>query len=184
MVLEDDSMGLIVGITGKMGAGKTTAAQIMVGKYNFSLLSFATPLKEAACHIFGLKSEDFSTGKEKVDPYWGITRRKMLQVLGTECMRGNFGEDFWVRRAALAVEKLRKHINVVFDDVRFPDEAAWIMSQGGIILRIRTNRVEYTDGLNHASETQVIPAHHTYDNDGSRWELSDFITNFCAGLNK
>lgn len=169
---------LIIGIAGAMGAGKTTAADDLVRQFFIAKLSFAAPLKEAACSLFGLKPSDFSEGKSVVDSYWGITRREMLQKLGTECMRHNFGQDFWVRRAQMAVSKLRLHMPVVFDDVRFPDEADWIRSSGGVLLRILRPQDGVVEGSTHASETQTFPVDATYTNSESKHKLYAFLTSF------
>jgi len=169
---------IIIGIAGAMGAGKTTAADELVRQFFVCKLSFATPLKEAACSLFGLKPEDFSQGKSAVDPYWGITRREMLQKLGTECMRQNFGQDFWVRRAKLAVGKVREHMTVVFDDVRFPDEANWIRNNNGVLLRVTRPQEEDVPGSSHASETQEFEVDATYDNSGTKQRMGIYLAEF------
>lgn len=178
----DVAKRIIIGIAGAMGAGKTTAADELVRQFFVCKLSFATPLKEAACSLFGLKPEDFSQGKSVVDPYWGITRREMLQKLGTECMRENFGGDFWVRRAKLAVGKVREHMTVVFDDVRFPDEADWIRSNDGVLLRITRPMGEDVPGSSHASETQTFEVDATYDNNGTKSKLASYMSSLFSDI--
>jgi hypothetical protein len=163
----------LIGFTGKMEAGKTTAADYLVNGHRFIKSSFAAPLKQAASIIFNLGEEEFITGKEVIDPFWGITRREMLQKLGTDAIRTVFGYDFWTRRQSSFLLENRNS-NIVFDDVRFKEEADWITSHGGVVIRVirLIDTPKYSSGeLTHSSETQDIPYSITLVNSGL---LEDF----------
>jgi len=126
----------VIGLTGLAGAGKSTLAQILVEDHGFTRLSFAGPLKKMLrtldpiigeqygetvrlSEVFEVHSED----QLKRIPVWGDEYRRLMQVLGTECIRAEM-DDFWTVLASNQVEDLDK--DYVFDDVRFPNEAALV----------------------------------------------------------
>ena len=45
--------------------------------------------------------------KEWKSPMWEITGREAFQKLGTEAIRGTFGDDFWVKRWACDYIKVK-----------------------------------------------------------------------------
>lgn len=122
-------MTTVVGITGFAGAGKSTAANYLVERHGFTRLSFAAPLKKMLRTLDPILSSDFDgeyyrlsevddnhdeVELKKLFPEY----RRLLQVLGTDCIRA-VDPEFWVR-AAVAQINTGKY---VFDDVRFPNEA-------------------------------------------------------------
>jgi len=126
----------VIGLTGLAGAGKSTLAQIFVEDHGFTRLSFAGPLKKMLrtldpiigeqygetvrlSEVFEVHSED----QLKRIPVWGDEYRRLMQVLGTECIRAEM-DDFWTVLASNQVEVLDG--KYVFDDVRFPNEAALV----------------------------------------------------------
>jgi len=86
----------------------------------------------------------------------------MLQMIGTEGGRELFRNDMWVRRAEAEWLKLQADVaevakrgtpvtqGMVITDVRFPNEAHWILSEGGIVLNI--DRPGVGPQSDHASE--------------------------------
>jgi hypothetical protein len=133
----------LIGLTGTAGSGKDTVAEMITARYPARRLAFADPLKRAAREIFGITDEQITDRllKERIDPYWGLSPRQILQRLGTECIREQFGRDTWLKRAALELDLIlnSRVIGpglVVFSDVRFPEEAQWIVEQGGQVVEI------------------------------------------------
>jgi Domain of unknown function (DUF4406) len=110
---------LIVGLTGYAGSGKDTAAEGLVAM-GWARVAFADPLKEIARAV--------GWDGRKDDP-----GRRLLQVLGVE-VRRKVAEDAWVQAAARAIDA--GDGDVVITDVRFANEAAWVRSRGGIVVRI------------------------------------------------
>ncbi len=82
--------------------------------------------------------------KETKVPYWDLSPRRIIQLLGTESVRDVFGLDTWVKRAQLSVEMLLECEKLeplasdalIFTDTRFDNEAQWIKRSGGIIIEI------------------------------------------------
>lgn len=133
---------MIIGLTGYAASGKSTVANYLVEKHGFERVSFAGPLKKMLRTLnpilsvtdneggdeYGLTraGEIFELGwtenAVKEDPEMGPEYRRLLQVLGTDCIRA-VDPEFWVNAAMTPLVPGAKY---VFDDVRFPNEAAVI----------------------------------------------------------
>lgn len=161
----------IIGLTGLARSGKSTLAEHLCLKHNYVELAFADPLKIAAQYIFGLTTDQADErAKNKVVEYWGMTPRQMYQKLGTEVIREQFGPDVWVKRLALSLGNLSRdypQLNAVISDVRFPEEAAFVKSRGGVLVRIVRHGAGLTGAEGaHASEAGVFEADYVIPNDG------------------
>lgn len=152
---------LIIGFTGKAGAGKSTAARILKEHAGFEVVPFAAPLK-AMCRAFGLSAMEMTVHKEiPLACLNGKSARQFMQLLGTEFGRKLIGPDMWVEawRAGL-LEVLADQcgeLRVVVDDVRFENEAAAIRAEGGFIVCIERVGAGSATGGDHASELGVVP---------------------------
>jgi len=126
----------IIAFTGLPRSGKDTAARELAWS-GYTQRAFATPLKEAAAALLG-RSVDEMEGRrgfdrEAVLPGWGFSTRWFLQRLGTECMRQQICDDFWIRRME---EELTGLESVVITDCRFQNEIDMVHAYGGKIVRI------------------------------------------------
>lgn len=169
----------LIGIAGKAESGKDTFAEYLKAHYlkmiyepdrnrieskltsSILIKHFADPLKEAAIAAFGfIKDEVYTTeGKKTINEFWKNTPRYFLQKLGTECFREIFGDNFWLRRAELEIEKDFLDYSPpfgiihIFADIRFENECDWVRDKGGLLIHIdRGNREGGTLVDNHASE--------------------------------
>jgi hypothetical protein len=143
---------LIIGLSGKRGVGKSTAADFLIDTHNFKRVSFADKLKETARTFFPFTSVDFSpSGKEKKYKNYDWTPREFLIHLGQFARFHD--EDYWVKASGLAAATGK----IVIDDVRFPNEVEYLKSVGAKIIRI--NRFEklnpYGKNLDDPSETSL-----------------------------
>lgn len=177
------STGLRIGLTGKAGAGKGVVADYLVEHHGFTKVSFAGPLKKMLRTLnpiigsqltfgdFGAEptrlSHLFDVGMTELElkqsPFFGAEYRRLLQVLGTDCIRA-LDEPFWVRAA---MQQITAKGNYVFDDVRFPNEALAVQAQGTLWCIMRD---EHDGGAgNHASEQWVGQMNENYHlpNDGT-----------------
>ena len=168
---------MIIGIAGKKRAGKTTAADALEA-LDFERLSFATTLKLMARILMrdcGMTEEQISTAmilKETAMPILGVSYRHLCQTLGTEWGRDLIHPDIWV---IAAKHKMAPWQDVVFDDVRFENEAHMIRKAGGLMIHIRREKADQFD--NHQSEqgVSVIKGDIVLRNDGSIDQLIDKI---------
>ena len=139
----------IIGLTGSAGVGKDTVATLLAGLY--TPYAFARPLKEA---LAVLRIYEPSSRKAKELPLHGkpFSYRKAAQTLGTEWAR-NLDPDFWLNLAAQNTHHLKQ---VVFTDVRFENEAAWVRKRGGVIWHISGRATTVAgEAAKHASEVAV-----------------------------
>jgi len=156
---------LIIGLSGKAGSGKDTVAQYWVdkefGHNRIKTMSFADPLKAGAMAMFGLSLAQVHNPnrKEIVDDFWGMTPRYILQKLGTEVMRDQFGQNIWIKAVRRKIELTPCSFSiVVITDVRFKNEAEAIKEWGGFLVRVeRRSAIPPLGSANpdHPSETDL-----------------------------
>lgn len=144
----------IIGFCGAATAGKTTAANAIVAALGYRKLSFAAPLR-AMLRALGLTDEQMAAGKNVPVPWLGgKTPRELMQTLGTEWGRKQVSERIWLDATRRIIEELPESVSgVVFDDVRFDNEAAMLRDMGGIIVRI--DRPSVTVKMAHESEAGI-----------------------------
>jgi len=139
---------VIIGFCGPIGAGKTTAAMHLVERWGFTRVRFADPLKQML-RTLGLSATEVD-GNLKDKPsglLGGKTPRWAMQSLGTEWGRDLIGPDLWVNAWRVAT---RQHLNVVADDVRFPNEVEAIKRIQGKVIRVE--RPGHEASTDHVSE--------------------------------
>lgn len=102
----------LIGITSTKRSGKDTIADYLINNHHFQRYSFADPIKRGIMEMFGFTEEQMwgtAEDKETIDPRWGISPRRMLQLVGTELFQfeiqkhlkeGEFpiGREVWVNR--------------------------------------------------------------------------------------
>lgn len=162
---------LLIGITGKAGAGKDSVGIVLRSQYEFTILSFAQPIKDAISVMLGTDPELWNdrVWKETPIPYAGNhTPRYLAQTLGTEWGRDCVARNLWVD---LTMRRVKTNYCmgtelIAITDVRFENEADVIRSRG-IIIHIHRGVTEYIDNITHASEAGIIPMpgdYHIYNN--------------------
>lgn len=181
---------MIVGITGRAGAGKDTVAAFLREDHKVATLSFAGPLKSMLCDLLKVPYDQWEDRewKEAVIPELGLTPREMAQTLGTEWGRNCCGQNFWVKIAMLKAQKILETLHetggydwhLAFTDVRFQNEADAIYATGGHLIHVVRPGDEDKTGFEHASEAGVAVGHRdvVVHNDGSLFELKKK----CHGL--
>ena len=155
----------MIGFLAKKHNGKDTAADYLVNKKGYVKRSFAEPLKKASKELFGFSDEQLYTDKkEEIDELWGVSPRKVFQVLGTDVVRDLFpsmllphiGNNFWVKSAEIWYKNnFETHKgNVVWSDVRFQNEVNFILKNGGIVVKIERDFKENNQDK-HSSEMSI-----------------------------
>lgn len=147
----------LLGFTGKMGSGKSTAIQCLreIQHEPVQVVKFAGTLYEIQELIY-----------KKIEPVYKrpenfIKDRKLLQLIGTEWGRNSVSETIWLDLWKREVEYMSENYPgtiLVSDDVRFDNEADLIRSMGGSVIQIVSDkqRTDTKAGIaGHASETGV-----------------------------
>lgn len=164
---------MLIGLHGLPRSGKNTVAAVLTDNLKYHQRAFAGPLKEAAAILLDRtvgQCEGYAGfDREAVMPEWGFSMRWFLQKLGTECMRHQIADDFWIRRMRTQIEGLRKngYNGIAITDVRFPNEANFIRLMGGMMVEITRPGLVASS---HASD-QHLPCDLVIVNNGTLHDL-------------
>jgi hypothetical protein len=125
--------------------GKSTLAHALAG-HGFQVVRFSGPLKAmlmALLHELEVDDDkrwrmiEGDLKREPCDILKGRSPRHTMQTLGTEWGREQMHPDFWLHCAEVKLAHARERgLNVVFDDMRFPNEARWVREHGGLLVRV------------------------------------------------
>jgi hypothetical protein len=141
------SENMIVGVTGLIGSGKSTVANILATNYGFRKMAFADALKDCVSVIFSwdrilLEGETHESRewREQVDDWWAnqlnipnLTPRWVLQQWGTDVARKGFHNDIWIASLNRRLQGIKD--DIVITDCRFANELTAIKNAGGITVR-------------------------------------------------
>ena len=160
---------MIIGISGKAGSGKDTAAKMLEVLYanpdisyedftnkrykNFAdiqIVHFADTLKETAQVLFRISEWETNTqeGKKTTIDWIGKTVRELLQGIG-QGLRDTIDPNLWVK---ILFANTEGWSNYIIADVRYPNEVYAIKKRNGVLIRI--DRKGAGAG-NHSSETAL-----------------------------
>ena len=167
---------MIIGITGLIGSGKGTVADILVDEHNYIKLSFADKLKDGVASVFGWDramlegdSVESREWRETVDEFWTnetgreITPRLVLQEFGTDCMRNGFYHGIWV---SLVKQEIINNPNnkYIVPDVRFANEIQIIKDLNGEVWNVRRGELPswwgYAIQDNEHSDSSLMKDYH------------------------
>lgn len=139
--------GLLIGVAGRMYAGKTTCSSYLLASGAWSRIRFAGPLKAIAGAIFkqlGHSDEEIHAMvdgclKQRWIATIGMTPRMVMQYIGSEYRTLIHQESLWCDIAMARSRYLRNSgRNVVIDDVRFKDpEMLQIRKASGLLWCVR-----------------------------------------------
>jgi hypothetical protein len=176
---------MIIGLSGYAQVGKDTVASYLVDRYGFTRVAFADPIRDAIYRLnpkitfADMPNVPLATLVDKFG--WDTVKvesedvRQLLQRMGTEVGREMFGDDVWVEQA---MKKASEHKNVVFTDVRYPNEMNAIASKPGMVWRIHKDNVSAVN--RHASESALDDHEFQYVifNNGTKEDLYESVDYF------
>lgn len=142
-----ENKGLLIGVAGRMYAGKTTCSSYLLATGAWSRIRFAGPLKAIAGAIFKQLGHSDAEIHAMVDgclkQRWiatvGMTPRLLMQNIGSEYRSLINQKSLWCDIAMTRSRHLRNNgHNVVIDDVRFKDpEMIQIRKSLGLLWCVR-----------------------------------------------
>ena len=153
---------LIIGAHGFKQSGKDTFADLLVREYGYRRIAFADRVKDAIHVIFGVPREHlYGSNEDKQRPSgvrWDdlhdivrekkddpnvLSVRELLQVFATEICRSKI-PSIWYRYLPLPEGE-----RLVISDLRFENEANFLLERGAQLVKIQRPSVE---GTHHESE--------------------------------
>ncbi|MFB2563638.1 hypothetical protein [Rhizobium sp. IMFF44] len=162
------------------GSGKSEVAKALTAN-GYEPVKFAGPLKGMAAGLLssmGFGRHDIGRMiegdlKEAVIPgFKTVTPRQIMQTLGTDWGREAIDQDLWTKVASVKIEKLRASgLNVVVDDLRFPNEYDLISSLGGTLVKVVRPDPTREAGGAYEGKLKDHTFHHTLHNTGTLREL-------------
>ena len=166
---------MVIGISGKKGVGKTTAATYMKNHYGFYVRSFATPLRRISQDIFDISDKDFEVGSKEL-PYkhYDWTPRDFVLNLG-KFIRYHDNE-YLINELAKTLESSSQHY--VVDDVRLLAEVEMLLQFKAKIIRI--NRYESLNPYKPGTDTTETEL----DNYSFDWVIEDCYNVSLTDLRK
>lgn len=175
---------MILGISGRIGSGKTTfsnelKSQLETKGYKVEERNFADKLKKICYELtgyYGYTQEE----KNIFLPIWQKNVGEILQQLGTEVMRDHFDKNVWVKAT---ISNLKDDTHYIIGDVRFLNEVDAIKKMGGIVIRLEGDpaqvRINSQRNPNHSSETSLdsyLDFDEVFINSKTLTELKQFAT--------
>ena len=168
----------IIGISGKIGSGKDSFAEIFatLSPIKVERHAFADNVKKITEQLVGhpmsvthelnkpFANEVYNYTQEDKNVYlptWDKTVGECLQLIGTELFRVHFDKDTWVKSlfSTYGDACIKRGNILIIPDVRFPNEADLILKKGGILIRLEGDpaktRLNSFRDLNHISETAL-----------------------------
>lgn len=174
---------MIVGICGEANSGKSTTADVLIGR-GYTRGKFAAALKEMLRALMRYRGveEDFIErcveGDLKETPLielGGKSPRHAMQTLGA-WGRNELTEDFWVDVEFDAKGHLPK---LLFDDLRHDNEEAAIIAAGGVVLHLVGRGGIDSDHLSESFKPKLATI---IDNSGTVAELQAKVNRFADDL--
>lgn len=170
----------VLGLSGKAGSGKDYIAANYLKPLGFLPIALADAIKEeAVARGLCTYEEAFHTKPPHV--------RDLLQQLGTELGRDQYGEDIWCRRTHARMQRMAEQwgfTKFVITDVRFRNEVRFVQQEmGGEVLRVFAPDRVANNGMpdelrTHRSEIDLDPFDPTWN--GERWVTEDESIKFDA----
>lgn len=139
---------MLFGMAGLKGAGKDTAADVLVNEYGFTKVAFADSLRQLLLIldpiVWANPDEAGMTVRlsEVVFAFgWDYSKRtytevrRLMQIFGTEVGRNSISENLWVDVLVQNYPDIGDfNSKYVIIDCRFPNEAEFIYELGGEVI--------------------------------------------------
>ena len=169
---------MIIGLSGYARSGKDEVANILVKNFGFKRVAFADPIRSLLLRVNPILENGKRVNEMVKEFGWNLTKaqsetRRLLQEIGV-AGREMFGDDVWIKAAFKDVNLYID--NVVVSDVRFRNEANFVITDQGRLWRVLREGVGPVN--NHISETDLDDAYFNayVPNNGTLEELEAYVT--------
>lgn len=140
---------ILVGISGGIGCGKTTVANMLMKHVPGMIrMGFGDVVKDECASIFGFSRYLCDSARGKVTgvstaaahelgiepPKVIMSVREVMQWWATDVRRAQ-DPLYWIKRTEERLSSVT--CPVVIDDVRFPNEASLVLTRGGLLVRLQ-----------------------------------------------
>jgi len=157
---------MIIGISGKARSGKDTFAEMLATELNkgayppYVMMGFANELKLRCQEAFDLTWEQlWGDDKEVSDERYPFpttsgwwTAREIMQNFGA--FYRTIDNEFWVKNLFRVIED-KEYMNVIITDVRYINEAGYIINNGGYVIRVERENKDAVHNEQHPSEVEL-----------------------------
>jgi len=126
----------IVGVSGKLGAGKDLSADIIMKWHpQYDRCAFAFNVKLVCSILLGTSHEEQLSveGKARIPKGFDKTNARYQQIVG-QGMRDLLDQNVWVKAVMNRPSEYK-----LITDVRYPSEVIAIEQAGGIVIRLERN---------------------------------------------
>lgn len=156
---------VVIGLTGFIGSGKTTVATRLIEKHGFRRGRFAGALKEMLVALLTYRGVGPREARRMVDgdlkevptPWLnGKSPRQAMESLGKDWGRECVSDDLWVDTEIDHIANGESGA-ILFEDVRFPNEAAAIRAMGGRVVRVHRVGLIPQDHPTEKAQAEIVP---------------------------
>jgi len=170
---------MFIGISGKARSGKDTFAEMLAKELNkeayppYVMMAFANELKMKCQEAFDLSWDQLwgnekevqdkrypkpreifedavMKGVKKVNWYW--TAREIMQNFGA--FYRTIDNEFWIKNLFKVAEQ-KEYNNIIITDVRYINEADYILNMSGAVIRVERENKDDVHGMEHPSEVEL-----------------------------
>lgn len=170
---------IVIGLIGKLQSGKSTLAKMIYDKIpGCHIIGFADSLKQMILNAGICNKEELWDKKTNFS-------RMMLQKIGTNLIRYQIDQDFWLKKMKFTIEDISLKYSgvstIIIHDVRFKNELSFIRENyKSKIILIKRPLFEFNNDENlHISETELSnfkDYEYQIINDGTLEDLDKKIT--------
>lgn len=174
-------------LSGNAEAGKSTMAKYLLNKYdNYIEYALSDKLKQLTFELLKL----FNISINSIDDLYDVETKKKyrqyLQLIGTECCRKVFGDDFWCHMLNKDIKKsIADGKNVIISDVRFLNEHSYFKQKYENKINVVSIMIKRTDANSLTSEQQLHSSESEVDNLTYDYKINNNLTEeFYSDIDK